>query len=159
MTQYGMKTWVRFFPKKGFLKDGLQYQLKGMQISRELNELNAQSYFNIAATYRKLGQYKADEDLLDTALTFCSYMKITWRFKKDIWRAKAENCALQKSPGRPMPLFDSAFAYYQKEVDLSIIGQARELEAKYSLPEKDNQIKSLALSSPGKRKCQGTAKD
>jgi tetratricopeptide (TPR) repeat protein len=33
--------------KKGLYKEGLNYQLKGLQMSRELNELNAQSYFNI----------------------------------------------------------------------------------------------------------------
>jgi tetratricopeptide (TPR) repeat protein len=131
--------------KKGFLKKGLHYQLKGMQISRELNELNAQSYFNLAATYRKLGQYKKDENLLDTALSFVSHEKNRALHKK-IWRAKAENLTLQKQPWQAYAALDSAFAYYQKEVESSIIVQARELEAKYSLLEKDNQIKSLALS-------------
>jgi LytS/YehU family sensor histidine kinase len=42
---------------------------------------------------------------------------------------------------------DSAIRYYKKEIDSSIIGRARELEAKYSLLEKDNQIKGLALSN------------
>lgn len=132
--------------KKGFLKEGLYYQLKGMQISRELDELNAQSYFNVAATYRKLGVYKKDEDLLDTALSFVSHEK-NWTLHKKIWRAKAENLALQKKALQAYAALDSAFAYFQKEVDFSIIAQARELEAKYSLLEKDNQIKSLALSN------------
>ncbi|OQP62271.1 hypothetical protein A4R26_18545 [Niastella populi] len=131
--------------KKGALKEGLQYQLKGMHISRELNELNAQSYYNIAATYRKLGEYKKDEYMLDTALLFVLQEK-NHALQKRIWKAKAENLTLQKLPWQANAAMDSAFAYYQKEVDYSIVAQARELEAKYNLLEKDNQIKSLALS-------------
>jgi hypothetical protein len=132
--------------RKGFLKEGLSYQLKGMQISRELDEGNAQSYYNVAATYRKLGQYKKDEYLLDTALSLVLQEKNLALHKK-IWRAKADNLALQKEPWQAKAAMDSAFEYYQKEVDFSIIVQARELEAKYSLLEKDYQIKSLALAN------------
>jgi tetratricopeptide (TPR) repeat protein len=132
--------------KKGNLEEGLYYQLKGMQISRTLDELNAQSYYNVAATYRKLGEYKKDEALLDTALSFVSHEK-DWALQKKIWRGKAENLVLQEKPLPAYEALDSAFVYYQKEVDFSIIRQARELEAKYSLLEKDNQIKSLALSN------------
>jgi len=132
--------------KKGFLKEGLAYQLKGMQINRELGELNAQSYFNIAATYRKLGQYKKDEDLLDTAHSFAFHLK-DWALEKNIWRAKAENWALQKKDSLAYAAMENAFRYFNREVDSSAIGQAREVEAKYNLLEKDNQIKSLALSN------------
>ena len=131
--------------KKGFLKEGLHYQLKGMEISRQLGELNAKAYFNVAATYRKLGEFKKDSALLDTALSFVLQEKNP-ALQKKIWKAKAENLALQKKFEPAYAALDSAFGYYQKEVDSSIIGQARELEAKYSLLEKDNQIKSLALS-------------
>ena len=132
--------------KKGFLKEGLAYQLKGMQINRELGELNAQSYFNIAATYRKLGQYKKDEDLLDTAHSFAFHEK-DWALEKKIWRAKAKNWALQKKDSLAYAAMENAFRYFNREVDSSAIGRARELEAKYSLLEKDNQIKSLAISN------------
>jgi hypothetical protein len=139
--------------KKGFLKEGLHYQLKGMEISRQLGELTAQSYFKIAATYRKLGQCKTAEVLLDTALAFVSKEK-NWALQKKIWQAKAENYALQREPWDAYAALDSAFGYYQKEIDFSIIGQARELEAKYSLLEKDNQIKSLALAYQAGEKMQ-----
>ena len=132
--------------KKGLYNEGLHYQLKGLQLSRELNELNAQSYFNIAATYRKLGQYIRDENYLDTALSYISHEK-KHALQKNIWRAKAENLMLQNKPGPAYAALDSAFKYYEQEVNLSIIAQARELEAKYSLIEKDNQIKSLALTN------------
>jgi tetratricopeptide (TPR) repeat protein len=131
--------------KKGFLKEGLQYQLKGMQISRELNELNAQSYYSVAATYRKIGDYNKDNNLLDTALSLVACEK-NHVLQKKVWLAKAENFALQKEPWKAYAALDSAYTYYQQEVDFSIIAQSRELEAKYSLLEKDNQIKSLALS-------------
>ena len=132
--------------KKGFLKKGLAWQLKGMQINRELSELNAQSYFNIAATYRKLGQYKKDENLLDTALELVSHEK-DWALTNKIWRAKAENWALQKKDSLAYAAMGTALKYFKKEVDSSAIGRARELEAKYNLLEKDNLIISLALSN------------
>jgi len=131
--------------KKGFLKEGLHYQLKGMQISRALGELDALSYYNVAATYRKLGQYNEDANLLDTALSFVAHEKKP-ALQKQIWRAKAENLTLQKKTLQAYAALDSAFAYYQKEVETSIIIRATELEKQYSLLEKDNQIKSLALS-------------
>jgi hypothetical protein len=132
--------------KKGNYKGGLGYQLKGMQINRDLGELNAQSYFNMAATYRKLGQYKKDEDLLDTAQSFAFHEK-DWALEKKIWRAKAENWALQKKDSLAYAAMENALRYFKREVDSSAIDRARELEAKYSLLEKDNQIKSLALSN------------
>lgn len=132
--------------KKGKAKEGLSYQLKGMEISRQLGELNAQSYYNIAATYRKLEEFKTDEALLDTALTLVP-QEINWTLQKKIWRAKAENLALQKKFEPAYAAMDSAALYYQMEVDSSIIVQSRELEARYSLLEKDNQIKSLALAN------------
>jgi tetratricopeptide (TPR) repeat protein len=132
--------------KNGSLNEGLQYQLKGMLISRALNELNAQSYYNIAATYRKLVQYHKDENLLDTALRLAAGENNP-ALQKKIWQAKAENLTFQRKPWQAYAALDSAFAYYQKEVDLSIIAQARELEAKYSLLEKDNQIKTLAITN------------
>jgi tetratricopeptide (TPR) repeat protein len=132
--------------KKGLYEEGLHYQLKGLQISRELNELNAQSYFKVAATWRKLGQYNKDENYLDTALSYISNEK-NQALQKNIWKAKAENLMLQNKPGPAYAALDSAFKYYEQEVNLSIIAQARELEAKYNLIEKDNQIKSLALTN------------
>jgi hypothetical protein len=132
--------------KKGFLKEGLAYQLKGIKLNRELGEGNAQIYFNIAATYRKLGQYKKEENLLDTALLFVSHEK-NWALTNKIWRAKADNWVLQNKPSLGYAALDSAFKYFKKEVDSSAINRAREVEAKYSLLEKDNEIISLALSN------------
>lgn len=132
--------------KKGEANEGLSYQLKGIAISRELGEGNAQSYFNIAATYRKLGEFKKDEALLDTALAFVAKEK-NWSLQKKIWRSKAENLAFQKKFEPAYAAMDSSAQYYQKEVDSSIIVRAKELEIQYGLLEKDNQIKSLALAN------------
>jgi hypothetical protein len=132
--------------RKGLVKEGLSYQLKGMQISRELGELNALSYYNVAASYGKLGHFKKEDNLLDTALTFIAAER-NWALGKKIWNAKAENLARQKKHGKAYSAKDSAYEYYQKEVDSSIIAQAKELETQYGLLEKDNQIKSLALAN------------
>jgi tetratricopeptide (TPR) repeat protein len=132
--------------KKGQAKKGLAYQLKGLEIKRGLNELDAQSYFNIAMTYRKLGGFTKEENWLDTALIVASAERAP-ALQKKIWNAKAQNFALQKKFENAYAAMDSAFAYYQKEVETSIIVRARELETQYGLLEKDNQIKSLALAN------------
>lgn len=130
--------------KKGRAEEGLSFQLKGLQIRRRLNELNAQSYLNMAITYRKLGGLTREQELLDTALTLAS-VENTPSLQKNIWNAKAQNFALQKKFENAYSAKDSALAYYHKEVESSIIVRARELETQYGLLEKDNQIKSLAL--------------
>jgi tetratricopeptide (TPR) repeat protein len=132
--------------KKGQAKDGLAYQLNGLEIKRGLNEVEAQSYFNIAMTYRKLGNFTKEKDLLDTALTFASAEGAA-ALQKKIWHACAQNFAGQNKFRDAWSAMDSAFAYYQKEVETSIIVQAKELETQYGLLEKDNQIKSLALAN------------
>jgi tetratricopeptide (TPR) repeat protein len=131
--------------KKGRAEEGLSYQLKGLQIRRRLNELNAHSYFNMAITYRELGSFTKEQELLDTALTLAS-VENTPSLQKKIWNAKARNFALQKKFENAYSAMDSAFTYYHREVESSIIVRARKLETQYGLLEKDNQIKSLALS-------------
>jgi LytS/YehU family sensor histidine kinase len=117
-----------------------------MQISRELGELNALSYYNVAESYGKLGQFKMEDNLLDTALTFIAAER-NWALGKKIWQAKAQNLALQKQFAPAYAAMDSVVLYMEKEVDSSIIVQAKELETQYGLLEKDNQIKSLALAN------------
>jgi tetratricopeptide (TPR) repeat protein len=132
--------------KKGQAKEGLLYQLKGLEIRRGLDELDAQSYLNIAMTYRKLGDFTREQHVLDTALTLASAEQDA-ALQKKIWHARAQNFAGQKKFEHAYSAKDSAFAYYQKEVETSIIVQAKELETQYGLLEKDNQIKSLALAN------------
>ena len=132
--------------KKGQAKEGLVYQLKGLEINRGLNEGNAQSYFNIAMTYRKLGDLTKEENWLDTALIVAS-AEGDAALQKKIWHASAQNFALQNKFQHAYSAMDSAFGYYQKEVETSIIVRAKELETQYGLLEKDNQIKSLALAN------------
>ena len=132
--------------KKGQAKEGLLYQLKGLEIKRGLDELDAPSYLNIAMTYRKLGDFTKEQDVLDTALTLASAERDA-ALQKKIWHASAQNFAGQKKFQHAYSAMDSAFGYYQKEVETSIIVQAKELETQYGLLEKDNQIKSLALAN------------
>jgi tetratricopeptide (TPR) repeat protein len=139
--------------KKGRAQEGLSYQLKGIAISRGLGELNAQSYFDLALTYRKLEDFTKESALLDTALSLSSDERAT-ALQKKIWQAKARNFALQKKFGPAYSAMDSAYAYYQKEVATSIIVRAKELETQYGLLEKDNQIKSLALANQASEKIQ-----
>jgi tetratricopeptide (TPR) repeat protein len=132
--------------KKKQAKEGLSYQLKGLAIRRRLNEPDAQSYFNIAMTYHQLGDFTKSARLLDTALTVASTESAP-ALQKKIWQAKARNFKDQKKFENASSAMDSAFAYYQQEVETSIIVRARELETQYGLLEKDNQIKSLALAN------------
>jgi tetratricopeptide (TPR) repeat protein len=132
--------------KKGQVKEGLAYQLKGLEIRRRLDEPDAQSYFNIAMTYGKLGDFTKESALLDTALIVASAESAP-ALQKKIWQAMAQNFKGQKKFENASSAMDSAFAYFQQEVETSIIVRARELETQYGLLEKDYQITSLALAN------------
>jgi tetratricopeptide (TPR) repeat protein len=132
--------------KKGQPKEGLAYQLKGLEIRRGLNEPDAQSYYNIAMTYLQLGGFTKSAGMLDTALALATAEKAA-ALQKKIWQAKARNFKGQKKFENASSAMDSAFAYYQKEIETSIIVQAKELETQYGLLEKEDQIKSLALAN------------
>ncbi len=105
--------------KKGQPKEGLTYQLKGLEIKRGLKELNAQSYLNIAMTYRKLGDLSKEEAQLDTALIVASAERDA-ALQKKIWHASAQNFALQNKFRNAYSAIDSAFGYYQKEVEKTV---------------------------------------
>jgi tetratricopeptide (TPR) repeat protein len=127
-------------------KEGLIYQLKAAAINKAIGQMDALSYFNLAATYRHLKEYGTAVKNLDTALTLAVPDR-DWQLIKRIWHAKALNQKLQNRKDDAYSALDSAYAYYGVEVDSSILLQARELETQYKVKSKDDEIRSLALAN------------
>jgi tetratricopeptide (TPR) repeat protein len=127
-------------------EEGLAYQLKAAAINKELGEMDAQSLFNLAATYRELKQYPKAINYLDTALDFATPER-DWPLIKRIWHAKALNLNLQSKYKDAYASLDSAYLYFGIQVDSSILLQARELETQYKVKSKDDEIKSLAFAN------------
>lgn len=126
--------------------EGLSYQLKASAINKKIGQMDALSYFNLAATYRHLKKYETATKNLDTALALATPDK-DWQLIKRIWHAKALNLKLQSRNADAYASLDSAYTYYGIEVDSSILLRERELEKQYKVKAKDDEIKSLALEN------------
>ncbi|WP_158085178.1 tetratricopeptide repeat-containing sensor histidine kinase [Niastella vici] len=127
-------------------KEGLYYQLKAFAINKEIGEMDALSYFNLAATYQHLQGYDKAIYYLDTALKLAIPVR-DWQLIKRIWHAKALNLKLQSKKDDAYTSLDSAYTYYGIEVDSSILLRERELEKQYKVKAKDEEIKSLAFAN------------
>ncbi len=132
-------------------REGLYYQLKAAAINQEIGQMDALSYFNLAATYRHLKEYGTAIRYLDSAMTLAAPAK-DWELIKRIWHARALNLNLQGRATEAYASLDSAYAYYGVEVDSSILLQARELETQYKVKSKDEEIKSLAFENEAQAK-------
>jgi len=132
-------------------QEGLFYQLKAAAINKEIGEMDGLSYFNLAATYRHLGEYQKAIQYLDTALQVAAPTN-DWNLIKRIWHARATNLTLQKNYKAANLALDSAYSYFETEVDSSIIVKARELETQYKVKAKDDEIKTLAYSNEASRR-------
>lgn len=125
-------------------KEGLPYQLKAAAINKKLGRMDGLSYFNLAATYRHLKQFDESLRNLDSAMILA---------KKDgdlsllrrIWHSRSSNFALQNNYAAAYAATDSAYSYYSTEMDSSLADQARELDTKYAVRAKDDEIKSLGM--------------
>lgn len=130
----------------GKQEEGLQYQLKGMAISRELDDLDGESYLNLAVTYSKMKQYGAADVYIDTALALA-------RKEQDqnvitrAWNRRSTNFEAQGNYKAAYASLDSAYKSFGAELDSSLALQARELETQYAVKAKDDEISALAFEN------------
>lgn len=133
------------------LEEGLQYQLKATEMSRELGELDAEHMFNLAATYSKLKRYRESDTYLDSALTFAREAADYETIRRS-WDRRAKNFAAQQQYAAAYSALDSAFDSFFTEVDSSMALRARELETKYAVKAKDDEIAALAFANKANEK-------
>jgi tetratricopeptide (TPR) repeat protein len=132
--------------KNDKIKEGLQYQFKAKHIHDSMGVKSIETYFNLGETYARLNKYNQAIQYMDSALLLAVPQKdfylarLTWKNKADLY-AKASQYA------KAYAASDSAYAYYENEVDSSLKELAKELETKYAVKAKDAEIKNLAFEN------------
>lgn len=137
--------------RRGKLEEGLQYQLKAAEINRDLGALDAASVFNLASTYSKLKRYREAGAYLDSALQLARASGDQETITSS-WDRRAKNLAEQQQYAAAYTALDSAFNSYVTEIDSSMALQARELETKYAVKAKDDEIAALAFANSANEK-------
>ncbi|WP_343302717.1 histidine kinase [Chitinophaga niabensis] len=128
-------------------EEGLPYLLKSMDISRELDQLDGESYYALGETYSKLKQYKQSAAYLDTAFSMGEQSTLT-----SVWKRRSRNLAAQGQYAAAYAALDSSYESYRAENDSSLAMQGRELETKYAVKAKDDEIAALAFENKANHK-------
>lgn len=126
--------------------EALKYHLKAVPILKIFGGYDARVCLNIGITYHGLKQYDASNDYLDTAISLYP-RENDLTLIRDIWEEKALNYQGENNYKLAYLAIDSAMENFQRDVDSSFIIQAKDLEAKYNLRTKDDQIKTLAITN------------
>lgn len=137
--------------KKGELKSGLSEQEAALSIYRKINMLDGETYFNLADTHHKLGQYAHSNRYLDSA-QMLSHKENKEDNLKNIWSLRADNLKSLEQFKAAFIALDSSYTYYQKEVAASLVTQAREMETRYDVKVKDQKIELLTVSNAANHK-------
>ncbi len=130
----------------GKQEEGLQYQLKGMAISREIGELNGESYLNLAVTYSKMKRYADAGVYIDSALATAAGERDQNVITR-AWNRRSSNFEAQGNYKAAYASLDSAYKSFGAELDSSLALQARELETQYAVKAKDDEISALAFEN------------
>lgn len=146
-----------FLSKQGKVKEALENQLKSKDIEESLGIHDAATYSNLAITYRKLNQYNKAITYFDSALLLHRQHKNDF-LQKLVWRGKAETYGKMGNYKMAYAAMDSALAHYTVEMDSSLRQNMRELETKYAVREKDNQIQNLFSASQANLKIRNQQK-
>lgn len=137
--------------KEGRSEEGLKYQLKALQLNRDLHQLDATTIYNTAVAYSKLKRFATSEQYLDEAMAMAldegNHEIIT-----AVWRRRSEDLSAQHRYQEALAALDSAFNNFELEVDSSITTRARELETQYAVKAKDDEIRTLAISNSANQK-------
>jgi tetratricopeptide (TPR) repeat protein len=136
--------------EKEKLNEALAFNIKALAIQRGINQINGMSYYNYSITYRKLKEFAKAHAFLDTALKLATDDRNVMLIKQ-IWQERALNYAADNNFKEAYKAGDSAFRSYQKEVDSSIVLNARELETKYEIKNKEEQIARLRIEQNAER--------
>jgi len=137
--------------KKEKLEEGLKYQMKAANLNKTLGSIDAGSYYWLASTYYKLRNFKRAQRSLDTAMS-TSELGNDLNIVSKIWKLRANIFTTERKYERALSAWDSSLTHYKEETDSSIIAQAKEIEARYSVKAKDDEISALAFANESNRK-------
>lgn len=129
--------------------EGLAYLLKSAWLFRNIREtggMTYEDYYNLALTYYRLKDYAQVFPYLDTTMVLAKEEK-AWAHIRYVWDLRA---GCYKELGRYDKAYaasDSALYAYRTEFDSSVLANAKEIEGKYALKSKEDEIKSLAVQN------------
>lgn len=146
-----------FLVDKGRLQEGIQNQLKAKHILDSLGSKEAGVYNNLADSYMISGDFEKAFTYIDSSLIIGAQKK-DYHLLSLSWRTKSELYFKKSQYRQAYAALDSSYEYYTSEMDSSLRDHARELEAKYSVREKDNEIKSLAIANQANLKIRNQQK-
>ena len=138
-------------------EQGLPYILRALPVQREIGPINGLTMLNLAICYSKLKQYKLSFAYLDSAAHYGDTIKdlsLAWQMLD----LEAENYVGMQQFQKGYTAKESAFKLYKKEKDTLIAKNARDLETRYRLKEKEDKITSLAIVNQVESKISGQRK-
>jgi len=143
--------------KKGKLQEGLPYQLEAKKILDSMGVQDSNFYNNLADTYGRLRKFEKAFMYIDSAILLAQETK-DYELLSTIWRTKSDLFFKNSMYNKAYSSLDSSYAYYTEEQDSSLRKYGRDLETKYAVREKDNQIKFLAVTNAANLKIRNQQK-
>lgn len=132
--------------RKGNLEGALPYLLSAMNSKRESGEVDLESMLNLSSLYAQLKQFGKAQLYIDSALSLAVKAN-NLNLQKEAWHNKAYAYRDEGKYREAYAAMDSAYMHYHEEVDSSLRQYANDLETKYAVKEKDNQINSLNITN------------
>lgn len=123
--------------------EALPYFLKSLNITRRANIEDPVTHFNIATTYRSMNRFTESNAYLDTALPLAVTERDA-KLERKIWYTRGSNFMDLKQYGAAAFALDTAYNMFHVELDSSIFRTAKEIETRYEVKAKNDQIQSLA---------------
>jgi hypothetical protein len=122
---------------------GLAYLLRALPIERETGQINGLTMLNVALCYSKLKNYNTSLAYLDSTGYYGDTLK-DLSLARQVWELRASNYASIGKSTKAYLAEKNAFNFYKQERDTLLAKNARELETRYRVREKEDKIESLA---------------
>jgi hypothetical protein len=122
---------------------GLPYFVRALPIERETGQINGLTMLNVAICYSKLKKYPTSFLYLDSTGYYGDTTKDV-SLARQVWELRATNYSETGESQKAYLAGKRAFDLYKKEKDTLIAKNARELETRYQVREKEDKIESLA---------------
>ena len=136
----------QFLVRKGKIEEGYAYLMKAKALNDSLHRKTKSYYYNLGEAYAKLGNLNKGIAYIDTSIQLGQYYK-DLNFIKQAWKIKAELYAKFSDYRSAYNAMDSVYAHSILEADSSLQQYARELDTKFAVKRKDNEINTLTLTN------------
>lgn len=133
------------FVLNGEIKKGLEHLLQSVELYKKINQADGQIYSSVAEAYYRLNDYTRSELYLDSAFVLTTEEEPELLGK--IYNRRARNRIKQDDYQAAFQLLDTAFRFHLRSDSTSFLNQVHEIETRYEVKAKDQQINQLALTN------------